>query len=74
MQIGYARVSTDEQNLSLQLDALRRAGCSRIFHDQGVSGIALTRPALGEALAALRPGCESACNFDPSDGVIGAQF
>ena len=56
MQIGYARVSTDEQNLALQLDALARAGCERIFHDQGISGIALARPALSEALAALRPG------------------
>ena len=56
MQIGYARVSTDEQNLSLQLDALGRAGCTRIFHDQGISGIALARPARAEALATLRPG------------------
>lgn len=56
MQIGYARVSTDEQNLALQLDALTRAGCERIFHDQGISGIALTRPALSDALSALRPG------------------
>jgi DNA invertase Pin-like site-specific DNA recombinase len=56
MQIGYARVSTDEQNLALQMDALTRAGCQKIFHDGGVSGIAVSRPALGEALAALQPG------------------
>jgi len=55
-RIGYARVSTEDQNLSLQLDALEAAGCNRIFCDQGVSGVTVTRPALGEALAALQPG------------------
>lgn len=56
MLIGYARVSTEEQNLALQMDALRDAGCDRIFHDEGVSGIAVSRPALNRTLAALRPG------------------
>ncbi len=56
MKIGYARVSTDEQNLDLQRDALKRAGCKRIFQDQGISGIARQRPGLDEALAALKPG------------------
>jgi len=56
MQIGYARVSTDDQNLARQMDALQRAGCGRIFHDEGVSGVAVSRPALDDALAALSPG------------------
>jgi DNA invertase Pin-like site-specific DNA recombinase len=56
MQIGYARVSTDDQNLALQMDALRHAGCDRIFSDEGISGIVTSRPALDDALAALAPG------------------
>ena len=55
-KIGYARVSTDEQNLDLQLDALRKAGCDHICQDQGVSGTAHQRPGLDEAMAALKPG------------------
>lgn len=56
MQIGYARVSTEEQNLALQMDALTHARCERIFCDEGISGIAVSRPALNKALAALQPG------------------
>lgn len=56
MRIGYARVSTDDQNLDLQIDALRRADCDRIFQDHGVSGIAAERPGLIDALASLNPG------------------
>lgn len=55
-RIGYARVSTEDQNLALQIDALESAGCERIFYDHGVSGVAVSRPALSEALAFLRPG------------------
>jgi DNA invertase Pin-like site-specific DNA recombinase len=54
--IGYARVSTDEQNLALQLDALRAAGCERVERDHGVPGSATSRPGLEAALAALKPG------------------
>jgi DNA invertase Pin-like site-specific DNA recombinase len=56
MNYGYARVSTDEQNLNLQLDALEHAGCETIFKDEGVSGTATTRPGLNEALNTLQEG------------------
>lgn len=56
MHIGYARVSTEEQNPASQLDALRKADCIRIFVDEGISGVTTSRPALDQALAALRPG------------------
>lgn len=53
MFIGYARVSTADQRLDLQLDALGRAGCERIFTDQ-VSGGRGDRVGLDEALSHLR--------------------
>ena len=56
MKIGYARVSTDEQNLDLQRTALEAAGCERVFEDRGISGVESTRPGLAAALAALDPG------------------
>jgi DNA invertase Pin-like site-specific DNA recombinase len=56
MLIGYARVSTDEQNLDLQFDALKRAGCDEILSDRGFSGALIHRPALDQALKALMPG------------------
>ena len=56
MRIGYARVSTDDQSLDLQLDALAEAGCDRVFQDLGVSGMEAERDGLGEALQALSPG------------------
>lgn len=56
MRIGYARVSTADQTLALQRDALRAAGCDRIFTDQGISGSATTRPGLDRTLKALKEG------------------
>lgn len=53
--IGYARVSTDEQTSDPQLDALRGAGCDRVFLD-AQSGASRARPELRRAKAALRPG------------------
>lgn len=55
MKIGYARVSTYEQSLSLQVDALEKAGCEKVFHDQ-ISGATTKRPGLDEALSYLRDG------------------
>jgi DNA invertase Pin-like site-specific DNA recombinase len=55
MLIGYARVSTDEQNPDLQLSALKQAGCEEIYTDK-ISGTKATRPGLTEALSHLRAG------------------
>ena len=52
---GYARVSTAEQNLDLQSDALTAFGCERIFTDTA-SGSTTTRPALTKLLEVLLPG------------------
>ena len=54
--IGYARVSTAEQDLALQLDALHAAGATRIFEDRGVSAARTERPGLSAALSFLREG------------------
>jgi DNA invertase Pin-like site-specific DNA recombinase len=56
MLIGYARVSTDEQNLHLQRQALHTAGCERVFEDRGISGTAPKRPGLDQALQAVSTG------------------
>lgn len=58
MKYGYARVSTDDQNPALQLNALRRAGCSAraIFMDEGISGTTTQRAALLRCLKTVRAG------------------
>ena len=55
MLIGYARISTHEQNLGLQTDALKEAGCQRIFKDT-ISGVKRDRPGLHAALEYAREG------------------
>src|ERR1039458_3264520 len=55
MLVGYARVSTTDQNLDLQKDALKSAGCKRIFTDTA-SGAKAQRPGLAEALRHCRDG------------------
>jgi DNA invertase Pin-like site-specific DNA recombinase len=55
MRVGYGRISTDGQSLEPQLDALKAAGCDRIFSDT-LSGAKIERPGLTEVLEFLRPG------------------
>ena len=55
MLIGYARVSTDDQNLDLQIAALEAAGCQKIFDDK-ISGSRVERPGLDKMLEMLREG------------------
>jgi len=55
MLIGYARVSTLDQNLELQIEALTRAGCKKIFEDR-ISGSRAERPGLTKAQESLREG------------------
>ncbi len=55
MMIGYARVSTQDQNLVLQTEALTRAGCEKIYEDK-ISGVRAERPGLIRALEILREG------------------
>ncbi|MBN2318300.1 MAG: recombinase family protein [Acidobacteria bacterium] len=55
MLIGYARVSTEDQKIELQTDALEKCGCQKVFIDR-ISGTRSERPSLKEALAFLRPG------------------
>jgi DNA invertase Pin-like site-specific DNA recombinase len=56
MNYGYARLSTDDQNPALQLAALKKAGCTTIFTDEGISGVTTKRPPLARCLKTLRPG------------------
>lgn len=55
-RIGYARVSTRDQKLRMQLDALNAVNCERIFKDHGVSGAKASRPGLDDMLAELKAG------------------
>ena len=55
MIIGYARVSTTEQDTALQLDNLQQAGCEKIYQES-ISGISKIRPELGKCLDTLRTG------------------
>src|SRR5881397_66673 len=55
MLVGYARVSTDDQDLSLQLDALEKAGCDKVYRDTS-SGAKAERPGLTHALEHVRVG------------------
>jgi DNA invertase Pin-like site-specific DNA recombinase len=54
-RVGYARVSTDEHTTRLQLDALKAAGCRKIFEDK-LGGALRSRPQMDRALADLRAG------------------
>jgi DNA invertase Pin-like site-specific DNA recombinase len=55
VKIGYARVSTLDQNLDLQMQALKKAGCRKIFREK-VSGVRRQRPEFQRMLEQLRPG------------------
>jgi DNA invertase Pin-like site-specific DNA recombinase len=55
MLIGYARVSTQDQNLDLQFEALTKTGCQKVFDDK-VSGSRTAKPGLEKALEMLREG------------------
>lgn len=55
MKIGYARTSTQDQNLDLQIDALQKLGCERIYQEK-ISSVKDNRPELENCLKALRAG------------------
>ena len=55
MLLGYARVSTPDQNLKIQQDALKAAGCEELYTDIA-SGVKAARPGLTDALSHLRKG------------------
>jgi len=50
MKIGYARVSTKDQNLDLQIEALQKAGCEKIFEEK-ISGLTKNRPELDKMIS-----------------------
>lgn len=55
MKLGYARVSAQDQNLALQLDALQKVGCDKIYQEK-ISGTSIERPELGKLLEIIRGG------------------
>jgi len=55
-KIGYARVSTRDQKLRMQRDALHAIGCDRVFEDHGISGSKHSRQGLDQMLSLLKPG------------------
>lgn len=55
-KLGYARVSTVDQSLALQINALNSAGCEQIYRDEGISGATAERPGLNALIADLQPG------------------
>ena len=55
MKIGYARVSTQDQELALQLDALHESGCEQVYQEK-VTGATRDRPQLQKMLEQLRAG------------------
>lgn len=55
MRVGYARVSTKDQSLNLQVDALQKAGCDQVFREVA-SGAKTARPVLDDLLSRLRAG------------------
>lgn len=55
IKLGYARVSTQEQNLDLQLDALKKEGCKNVFTDK-VSGVKSSKPSFEKLMKYARPG------------------
>ena len=58
MKLGYARVGTDEDNMTLQIDALRAAGVELIYEDKGLSGSAVIKPAYIDMVRSAQPGDE----------------
>ncbi|NSX54778.1 recombinase family protein [Parasulfitobacter algicola] len=55
-KIGYIRVSDIDQSVALQVDALKRAGCIKLYRDHGISGAKLARPGLERMMCDLREG------------------
>ncbi len=69
MLIGYARVSTYEQDLDLQKDALEKAGCEKLIIDQ-ISGKLSERPGLERIMEVLREGYRHPANHRDSQPVL----